>query len=315
MATVAVLDIEIAAGYAGLDDLDGQLRHGERAVRRGTELGLDLVVAYGWQHVAFPAWLRGDRVQAEAAAAAARAAAPGNRDIEGLLLGEPMFAALAQDDLAQALDLAARMSEVLRGSDTAPPAHSRAAWPVLLALAGSPDAEAAIAELERAGVAVGRGGRAWLVLARAIVTGRTDPERAATLAIEADGMLTAMPAWRSLARRLAAEAAGADGWRVPGGWLTEAEVCLRRVGFVGAADACRRLRGVEADDLPASWARLGISRREADVLALLIEGCSNREIADRLYLSVRTVEKHVESLLRKTATKTRTQLARATATT
>lgn len=317
MATAAVLDIEIAAGYAGLDDLDGQTRHGEQAVRRGRELGLDLIVAYGWQHIAFPAWLRGDRERAEAAAAAARAAAPGNRDIEGLLVGQPVLAALGEDDLEGALDLAACMTDLLRGSDTAPPAHHRAAWPVLLAVTGGPerDVEAAIEELEGAGVAVNRGGRGWLLLARAILAGRTDPDRAAALAVEADGLLVHMPSWRSLARRLAAEAAAADRWQVPGGWLTEAEVCLRRLGYSRAADACRRLRGGGPDPVPPAWARLGITRREADVLALVIEGCSNREIAKRLFLSVRTVEKHVESLLRKTATKTRTQLARAATTT
>jgi DNA-binding NarL/FixJ family response regulator len=36
---------------------------------------------------------------------------------------------------------------------------------------------------------------------------------------------------------------------------------------------------------------------------------SNRDIAARLYLSHRTVEKHVESLLRKTGARSRTQLA------
>jgi DNA-binding NarL/FixJ family response regulator len=45
------------------------------------------------------------------------------------------------------------------------------------------------------------------------------------------------------------------------------------------------------------------------VLALVHEGLANKEIAERLYLSPRTVEKHVESLLRKTAARTRTQLA------
>ena len=48
------------------------------------------------------------------------------------------------------------------------------------------------------------------------------------------------------------------------------------------------------------------------MLTLVIQGCSNREIADGLRLSVRTVEKHVESLLRKTRTQNRTQLAHAT---
>jgi DNA-binding NarL/FixJ family response regulator len=60
---------------------------------------------------------------------------------------------------------------------------------------------------------------------------------------------------------------------------------------------------------------LGITRREADVLELVIEGRPNREIADRLYLSVRTVEKHVEALLRKTGARTRTQLAHLAGTT
>ena len=52
MATATVLDIEIAAGYAGLDDFDMQRRHGMQAVRRGGELGFGLIVAFGWQHVA-----------------------------------------------------------------------------------------------------------------------------------------------------------------------------------------------------------------------------------------------------------------------
>ncbi|NUT02078.1 MAG: helix-turn-helix transcriptional regulator, partial [Hamadaea sp.] len=43
----------------------------------------------------------------------------------------------------------------------------------------------------------------------------------------------------------------------------------------------------------------GISTREAEVLALLGEHLSNAEIAARLFISVRTVETHVSSMLRK----------------
>jgi DNA-binding CsgD family transcriptional regulator/tetratricopeptide (TPR) repeat protein len=308
MATAAILDVEIAAGYAGTDDFDAGTRHGEQAVRRGGPLGLDLVVAWGWQHVAAIAALKGDDDRAHTARAAARAAAPDNRDIEGFLIGGQLLAALAADDLEKALDLASQMTEVLRGSESAPPAHHRAAWPMLLALAGRPEAAAAVEETAAAGVSVTPGGRAWLGLAQAILVGRTDHERAAALVVESDAELVHMPLWRSLARRLAAEAASKDGWRVPSGWLTEAEVTLRALGFHRAADACRRLRGAEPHDVPPVWVELGITRREADVLVLVVEGCANREIAERLYLSVRTVEKHVESLLRKTATKNRTQL-------
>jgi DNA-binding CsgD family transcriptional regulator len=315
MATATVLDIEIAAGYAGIDDFDAQSRHGMQAARRGRALGLDLVAAYGWQHVAVAALLRGDGEVASRAAAEARAALPGNRDIEGLLVGAEMIGKLLADELDAALAAAQRCAEVLRGSQTAPPAYSRAALPLLLALARRSDAVAALDEIEQAGITVTRGGHSWAVLARAVLAGRTDGARAATLAAEADAQLAHMPMWRSLGRRLVGEAAAADGWTIPDQWLAEAEAWFRRDGHFAAAATCARLRGAEPAAVPDVWARHGITRREADVLALVIEGCSNREIADRLYVSVRTVEKHVESLLRKTATRTRTQLARVAGTT
>ncbi|MEU6867589.1 LuxR C-terminal-related transcriptional regulator [Streptomyces sp. NPDC046876] len=53
-----------------------------------------------------------------------------------------------------------------------------------------------------------------------------------------------------------------------------------------------------------------ISAREADVLALLGEHLSNAEIAARLFISVRTVESHVSSLLRKLEVPDRRALSR-----
>ena len=55
--------------------------------------------------------------------------------------------------------------------------------------------------------------------------------------------------------------------------------------------------------------QMAVRLREADVLVLVRQGLTNKEIAERLYLSPRTVEKHIESLLRKTAARSRTQLA------
>ncbi|HEU5417688.1 MAG TPA: LuxR C-terminal-related transcriptional regulator [Streptosporangiaceae bacterium] len=42
-----------------------------------------------------------------------------------------------------------------------------------------------------------------------------------------------------------------------------------------------------------------LSRREQEVLALLGDGLSNRDIAERLFLTRKTVEHHVRSLLAK----------------
>ena len=53
----------------------------------------------------------------------------------------------------------------------------------------------------------------------------------------------------------------------------------------------------------------GISPAEQRVLTVLRSGASNREIATALYLSVRTVESHISSLLTKTGCRNRTQLA------
>ncbi|PVZ12055.1 helix-turn-helix transcriptional regulator [Actinomycetospora cinnamomea] len=53
----------------------------------------------------------------------------------------------------------------------------------------------------------------------------------------------------------------------------------------------------------------GLTPREHEILAVLAEGLSNRQIAQRLYISERTVAVHVSRVLTKTGTRSRTQAA------
>jgi DNA-binding NarL/FixJ family response regulator len=52
-----------------------------------------------------------------------------------------------------------------------------------------------------------------------------------------------------------------------------------------------------------------LSEREQEVLALLTQGLSNKEIAQRLYLSVRTVEGHLANIYAKLGVHSRTEAA------
>jgi DNA-binding NarL/FixJ family response regulator len=65
----------------------------------------------------------------------------------------------------------------------------------------------------------------------------------------------------------------------------------------------------EQDDAPAPGPRPTLTRRETEVAALAARGLTNRDIAAQLFLSVRTVEVHVEPHPHQAGFHTRTQLA------
>jgi DNA-binding CsgD family transcriptional regulator len=91
---------------------------------------------------------------------------------------------------------------------------------------------------------------------------------------------------------------------------------LTRLGArPAAAIVARRLRergarGVARGPRPATReSPMGLTARETEVLRLLTEGLRNAEIAERLFLSPRTVDSHVAAILRKLEADTRGEAA------
>jgi DNA-binding NarL/FixJ family response regulator len=52
-----------------------------------------------------------------------------------------------------------------------------------------------------------------------------------------------------------------------------------------------------------------LSRRELEILALIAEGATNAEIAERFVIATSTVQSHVKNILRKLEVRNRTQAA------
>ena len=96
-------------------------------------------------------------------------------------------------------------------------------------------------------------------------------------------------------RRVAEAALGVDAGRV---WKEGLHLGLDDA--IALAFGAPRARPVSAD---------GLSEREREVARLVAKGLSNKEIATRLHVSVRTVESHVRHVLTKVGLGNRTQLA------
>jgi DNA-binding CsgD family transcriptional regulator len=311
LALTATLDLQIAAG------LNKQFRADEalEAARRSTDAARRFRLAVLPMALIFQATahaIRGERGPMEARIAEAVALAPDDQDVLGCAWGHcrATFSLLAEDPGAAHAQMATGAALLLSSPATiAPPFLGL--WPLLGAALDRDASEAA------ARVRAAHGTRhlvvaALLGYADAILAGRRGERAEADAAFAAvDARMGPLVAWyRQYARRVTAEAALADGWGDPVGWLREAAAYFAARGDDRVAAACRGLLRRAGSpvprprpghgELPGQLRALGVTEREADVFRLLAAGLSNREIAERMFLSPRTVEKHVASLLAKT---------------
>jgi DNA-binding CsgD family transcriptional regulator/tetratricopeptide (TPR) repeat protein len=94
----------------------------------------------------------------------------------------------------------------------------------------------------------------------------------------------------------------------------EALAIFEKLGAQPAAEKLRnKLRATGARGIPrgprpsTSENRAGLTTRQMEVLSLLSEGCINAEIAERLFISPKTVDHHVSAILAKLDARTRAE--------
>lgn len=157
-----------------------------------------------------------------------------------------------------------------------------------------------------------------LAYADAVAAGRAGRAADAVRLLAAgDDLLATSPWWHRLLRLTALGAAVRDGWGDPVPALRADLAVFEQREEPQLARTCRDLlrhagvptrRGRGSTPVPPVLRAAGVTSREMDVLVLVAQGRSNGEIAQRLFLSPRTVETHVANLLAKTGSATRAQL-------
>ena len=106
--------------------------------------------------------------------------------------------------------------------------------------------------------------------------------------------------------------AGAAGYLLKDVSKDELIDAIRQVATGGAFIESQMLKGMLSEMKPsgqAAPAAKNLTKRESEILSLVAEGMSNREIAEKLVLSPETVKSHVAAILEKLNVSDRTQAA------
>lgn len=317
LATAAVVDVQIAAALVFRDDPEPGAVAARRSAGLARRYGLNQTLAAAVALEAYVHARAGRRQEMQRCIEEALAYAPGVPDIEVKTSLATALLGFVEEDRPRVrhhLHRAVVPASMGPGGD-----YSAAPGAGLLALVRQLDGtadEAAEARVAKSSVHFMT--RSFLRYAHAVAAGRGGhAEGAVALVAEADEMLGDHEWLRHLGRRLVAEAAIADGWGHPVPWLREALAFFDARGEERIASACRSLlrragaavpRRRGGEDVPGELRALGVTSRELEVLRLLALGLANKDIGSRLYLSARTVERHVANLSVKTGVGRRSEL-------
>jgi len=80
-------------------------------------------------------------------------------------------------------------------------------------------------------------------------------------------------------------------------------------GVPMSSEIARKVLGSFQEPTPAPAEEQNLSRREQEILELLAQGCANKEIADKLSISIETVTWHLRHIYTKLHVRSRTQAA------
>lgn len=230
------------------------------------------------------------------------------------------FCALLEENRPRAVE---EMARALRAEDASPSFLQLGGRYGLRLLLSALDGTLSLPEFEQvtsSPAARLRWDRMFAAYARAVLLGRAGSGAEAAAAVASAQVIGAPYAMgRHLGLRLVCDAALADAWGEPVEWLRAVEDHFHGSDVPAVASACRALlRGTGArvaqrrtgsTEIPSALRSAGLTVREYEVLRLLADRLGNREIADRLHLSPRTVEKHVSSLITKTGLPNRIALS------
>ena len=265
--------------------------------------------------------------EAHRAADRARAVAPDEPEVEAMALGMCQAFGLAlRGDLDESAQLYAESLEILR---TLPVVTATAPWyfgPVVLAVTGHPSLDAVRAQLHEPSFQAVPTIELVSNFTDAVVAGRQGDLDDVALHLEAlrdcrrrhPWFATTGEAMSAVLAGIAGVAALRDGWGDPVDALTQSRATLERSGvdqtarWLGSvlrdAGVAQPRGGRVHDAVPASLTEFGVTGREYEVLQLLADRLTNREIATELVVAPSTVKTHVERLLAKTGRRNRIEL-------